>query len=88
MGRYITFPSTQEALNETRHGFYAVVGSSRVIQAADCSHVQNVSPSNTEHAYRNCKHSLNQQVVWDARGLVMNSRFSVLGNGEDGDAGG
>lgn len=32
-GWFIKFPSTQEALTDTRHGFYAVVGFPRVIRA-------------------------------------------------------
>lgn len=78
MGRYIKFPSTQEALTDTRHGFYAVVGFLRVIGAVDCSGVQNVSPSNTEHGY------LLYTLIKPAR-LITNSRFSVLGKGECGD---
>ncbi len=74
MGRYIQFPSTREALNETKHGFYAYAHFPRVIGAVDCTHVQIVPPSNTEHVYRNRKHShsLNVQVVCDYKGVITN----------------
>uniref|UniRef100_A0A665X2M2 Putative nuclease HARBI1 n=1 Tax=Echeneis naucrates TaxID=173247 RepID=A0A665X2M2_ECHNA len=74
MGRYIQFPSTQEALNETKHGFYAVADFPRVIEVVHCTHVQIVPPSNIEHVYRNGKHShsLNAQAVCDSRGVITN----------------
>lgn len=54
---------------------WAVAGFPRVIGAVDCTRVQIAPPhSNTEHVYRERKHSrsLNVQVVCDSRGVITN----------------
>uniref|UniRef100_A0A673AUM4 Putative nuclease HARBI1 n=1 Tax=Sphaeramia orbicularis TaxID=375764 RepID=A0A673AUM4_9TELE len=74
MAKFIRFPHTQNSLNETKQGFFAVAGFPGVIGAIDCTHVQLVPPAGTELVYRNRKHthSLNVQCVCDAKGIITN----------------
>lgn len=70
-------------MNETKQikSFYVVDGSPKVIDAIDCTHVQLVPPSNTEHVYRNRKqrHCLNVQAVCDIKTVITNilAKYSV-----------
>lgn len=71
--------------DEAEHGFCAVAGFQRVIGVTDYAHEQLVPPVNTEHVYRNRKHtsSLNVEIVCDANCVTTNVVAKYSGSVHD-----
>lgn len=72
--QYIKFPTSEEEINRTQQEFLTIGNLPNVIGLVDCTHVQLVPPASQEHIYRNRKHthSMNMQVICDARRLITN----------------
>lgn len=84
MGQYIQFPQ-QEDLPVIKQDFYAIANFPHVIGAIDCTHIPLIPPSHNEHLYRNRKHthSINVQVVCDAKQIITNVVAKYPGSSHD-----
>ncbi|XP_029452894.1 putative nuclease HARBI1 [Rhinatrema bivittatum] len=71
---FISFPIRREEQHETMRDFYQIARFPSVLGAIDCTHVPLRAPGGDEAIYRNRKgfHSLNMQVVCNAKGLITN----------------
>ncbi|XP_030076105.1 putative nuclease HARBI1 [Microcaecilia unicolor] len=69
---YICFPFSAQQRESTRQEFLAVAGFPHVLGAVGCTHVALKPPSDHENLYRNRQryHSMNMQLVCNARGMI------------------
>lgn len=72
--RFIRFPYTGMDQGRVKRGFMETTGFPNVIGAIDCTHVAIRAPAMNEHVYVNRKntHSINVQVICDARMALLN----------------
>ncbi|KAM4748778.1 LOW QUALITY PROTEIN: putative nuclease HARBI1 [Rhinophrynus dorsalis] len=82
---YISFPKQRPAWQELKEDFYRIAGMPNVLGAIDCKHVALRPPRRREEQYRNRKHfhSLNFQVVCDAKHRILSVREGFPGSCHD-----
>ncbi|XP_030018718.1 putative nuclease HARBI1 [Sphaeramia orbicularis] len=85
MVKFIRFPHTQNSLNETKQGFFAVAGFPGVIGATDCTHVQLVPPQTLSMCIITNVVAKYPGSVHDSYILRNSALFSKLRDGEFGD---
>ena len=71
---YIKFPYNNDQQTGIKQDFYAIARFPNVIGAVDCTHVRMKPPSINDYAYINRKsyHSVNVQIICDARMSILN----------------
>ncbi|KAG0717178.1 putative nuclease HARBI1 [Chionoecetes opilio] len=79
----VKMPATEQHRRATAQDFARIRGFPRVIGTIDCTHIAIKAPSIDEHLYVNRKryHSLNVQVVCNARGLITSFCARFPGDG-------
>lgn len=85
MGKHIIRPHDNISRRRNMQAFYAVAGFPRVIGAVDCTHIALTPPTSSEQVYRNRKHwhSVNVQVVADAKCVIWHVRADHPGSSHD-----
>ncbi|XP_040211663.1 putative nuclease HARBI1 [Rana temporaria] len=83
--QFIHWPQTEEEWNDVKVAFYARGEFPQILGAIDCTHVAIRPPRRCEVDFRNRKqyHSLNVQVVCDARQRIMSARTGFPGSCHD-----
>lgn len=81
----IRMPHGPAAINATIQDFALIKEFPRVIGAIDATHIPIKAPSEDEHIYLNRKHfhSLNVQIICDAKQLILNYCCKYPGSTED-----
>lgn len=71
---HITFPTSQQAILDTKLSFSSFAGFPNVVGAIDCTHIPIKAPSENEDAFVNRKgvHTINVQAVCDAKMKLQN----------------
>lgn len=74
INNFITFPTTLQEMNQSKHLFYNICGFPNTIGAIDCTHVKIQAPVFNENDYvdRKGQHSLNIQCICDANNKLIN----------------
>ena len=86
LGRYIKFPTTEQAITNNKRAFYEVAAFPDVVGCIDCTHIPVRSPGGpTAEVYRNRKGwmSLNVQVVSGPRMEILNIVIRWPGSAHD-----
>uniref|UniRef100_A0A8C5PS95 Putative nuclease HARBI1 n=1 Tax=Leptobrachium leishanense TaxID=445787 RepID=A0A8C5PS95_9ANUR len=79
--QFIGFPTTPQGWRKLKRGFFELGGIPNVVGAIHCTHIVMRAPANQGQVYMNRKnvHSLNVQVVCDAKMRIMNVFTSFPG---------
>ncbi|XP_053556039.1 putative nuclease HARBI1 [Bombina bombina] len=82
---YVHFPETPEDWHRVKVQFYGIAGMTNILGAIDCTHVLVQPPKLGELPYRDRKrnHSLNIQVISDAKLKIMSIRSGFPGSTHD-----
>ncbi len=82
--RYVKFPSNREVINVQRQ-FYEISGFPGIAGVVDGTHVKILAPSEHEEVYVNRKmfHSINVQIICDARMFITNIVAKYPGSTHD-----
>lgn len=83
--KYICFPLSSGQMQKTREEFYKVAQFPNVLGVIDCTHVAIRARTENEPAFRNSKgfHSVNVQVVCDAKNIITNVLANHPGCADD-----